>query len=232
MANFFRFLLALAGLPFAWAVTRVGGDVLVLLVANEGLFSRAGVPALFGGFLLAFVLLLVLPSPTRLYVFGHELTHAVWGLAFGARVSNLKVGLRGGSVMLTKSNVWITLAPYFFPFYTVVVILVALVTRLFVTPLPCPAAWLAAIGATWCFHVFFTLRALCQRQPDVEEYGHLFSYAFIWIFTVLGVVAGVVCTTEITWAEVGRFVASRTAEAYSAVSAGCFWMIERVRRMR
>ena len=119
--------------------------------------------------------------------------------------------------MLTKSNVLITLAPYFFPFYTVLVVVAALVTRLFVSPLPWTGAWLFAVGFTWCLHVCFTLRALAQRQPDVTEYGRLFSWVFIWLFNVLGVVLWTLATTELSSAAVFAALRAHVVAAYLAV---------------
>ena len=142
MARFLRFMFALAALPFAYALALVFVDAFRLMPLSGSGFFPPGALWLSAGFMLFLVLWVFMPAPVRLYVLGHELTHALWGLAFGAKPSNLKVGLKGGSVMLTKSNVWITLAPYFFPFWTAVVGLVALVVRCFVMPLPCPGAWL------------------------------------------------------------------------------------------
>ena len=90
----------------------------------------------------------------------------------------------GGSVRLTKSNMLITLAPYFFPFYTFLVIIGALVTYAFFRPLPYLPLWLFLIGFTWSFHVLFTLETLGQRQPDVKLYGRIFSWTFIFIVNV------------------------------------------------
>ena len=231
MANVLRFLLALAGLPFAWAVTRAFVDVLCLIPSSSDSVLPSGALAVIAGFALCLVLLVVLPAPVRLYVLGHELTHAVWGILFGARVSRLKVGLKGGSVTLSKSNLLITLAPYFFPFYTMLVALAALVTRVFVSPLPCPWAWLFAVGFTWCFHCIFTLRALMQTQPDVNEYGHLFSYVFIWIVNVAGAAAWVVCTTEVKWRDLGCAVAHRAASAYASTGGAFTWIYESIRTL-
>jgi hypothetical protein len=231
MARFLRFLCAVASLPFACALTFVFVDAFRLMpVSGDALFP-AGALCLAAGFALFLVLWILLPAPVRVYVLGHELTHALWGLLFGARPSNLKVGLKGGSVTLTKTNVWITLAPYFFPFWTAVVGLLALVVRCFVSPLPFTGVWLFAVGFTWCLHVCFTLRSLLQSQPDIQEYGYVFSYVFIWIFNIAGVIAWIVCTSEVTWGAVWTRLAVRSARAYGLVGRGFLWIYESVRTL-
>ena len=69
--------------------------------------------------LLWLLVFVFLPKPIRTYVLGHELTHAIWALLMGARVSGLTVRKAGGQVRTSKTNWAITLAPYFFPFYAV-----------------------------------------------------------------------------------------------------------------
>ncbi len=56
-----------------------------------------------------------LPRPIVIYVFGHELTHALWVWLMGGRVSRFRVSREGGHVITSKANFWIALAPYFFP---------------------------------------------------------------------------------------------------------------------
>ncbi|MBI5417478.1 M50 family metallopeptidase, partial [Candidatus Poribacteria bacterium] len=63
-------------------------------------------------------------KPLTVYVFGHELTHAIWAKIFGGEVKDLKVSSKGGEVKTTKSNVIITLAPYFFPIYTLIILII------------------------------------------------------------------------------------------------------------
>src|SRR5215475_12752418 len=65
---------------------------------------------------------LLLPKPMWVYVFGHELTHALWAWLFGGRVKQFKATSQGGHVVVTKSNFLIALAPYFFPLYAVLVV--------------------------------------------------------------------------------------------------------------
>ena len=226
MAGTLRFLLAGAALPLAWGVTRSLVDVMGEIPAEGGAVVPLGVVAVIAGLVAQLAVWKFLPLPVRAYVLGHELTHALWGLLFGARVSKLRVGTSGGSVTLSKSNVWITLAPYFFPFYTVVVALIALAVRCFVSPLPMPGVWLFAVGFTWCFHCCFTIRSLLQHQPDIEEYGRLFSYVLIWIFNVIGVAVWIVCTAGIPWTAFVRSLLSRAAGAYLAVGSGAAWLSE------
>ncbi len=231
MARFLRFLFALAALPFAWALALVFVDAFRLMPISGTDFLPVGAIWLAAGFMFFLVIWIFLPAPVRLYVLGHELTHAIWGLAFGARPSNLKVGLKGGSVTLTKSNVWITLAPYFFPFWTAVVGIVALLVRCFVVPLPCTCAWLFAVGFTWCFHVCFTLRSLLQAQPDIKEYGHLFSYVLIWVFNIGAVITWIVCTSEVSWRVIGSQLLVRSSNAYNSVAKCGVWIYESIRAL-
>jgi len=216
--RFLRCLLAIAMLPLVWGAACSFVDVFQLIPASGGSVFSPGLLSIFGG-LLAFLLVwTVLPAPVRLYVLGHELTHALWGLVFGAKVSKLKVGKSGGSVSLTKSNVWITLAPYFFPFWTMVVALAAIVARCFVSPLPMPCIWLFAVGFTWCMHMCFTIRSLMQFQPDIQEYGRFFSYVLISLCNIILVIVWTVCTTEVTWKAAGRSLWQRTTSAYGTVA--------------
>lgn len=222
MASVLRFLLAVACLPLCAALPRV---LWLIVFSATGVFADTGIPAggywMLGGFLSFFAVSLCLPAPVRVYVLGHELTHAVWALLFGARVSGLKVGLRGGEVTVSKSNVWITLAPYFFPFYTFVVLLISVLVRMLVKPFPCPNAWLFAIGFTWCFHAIFTVRALSQEQPDVDEYGRIFSWAFIWIANMAGLFLGLIAVTPLTFRQAGRLAWVTASSFYAAIG---HWM--------
>lgn len=206
--------MGLALLPACWAFARAAVDAFAIVVGKG-----VGIEALsFLGGMVAFVVCwLVAPHPVKTYVLGHELTHALWGLFFGARPSDLKVGAAGGSVRLSKTNAVITLAPYFFPFYAVVVLLVAVGVSLFVKPLPCLPLWLALIGFTWAFHLLFTLETLMQRQPDVHLYGRLFSWTFIFLANVVIVLVWLVATTVLTFSELGGFLVERILAAYIGV---------------
>jgi hypothetical protein len=190
--------------------------------------------ALVGG-MVAFVLCwMAVPHPVKTYVLGHELTHALWGLVFGAVPSKLRVSAAGGSVNLTKSNMLITLAPYFFPFYTFLVIVVALVTSAFIRPLPWLPLWMFTVGFTWAFHALFTLETLAQRQPDVKLYGRIFSWVFIFLANVVLVLVFLAAVTSLSFAQLGGFLVHRVLDAYVGVGlaavAAFKWVVSKCSR--
>ena len=121
--------------------------------------------------------------------------------------------------MLSKTNLLITLAPYFFPFYTFIVVVVALVTSAFVHPLPFLPLWMFLIGFTWAFHVLFTLETLSVRQPDVKLYGRMFSWTVIFIVNIATVLVWLARTTSLTFAKLGTDLAGRLASAYMGTGA-------------
>ena len=226
MAQFLRVLVGLALLPACWAFARslVHG---VMVAAGGAAFSVEAISLLAG--MAAFALCwATISHPVRMYVLGHELTHALWGLLFGARPSDVRVSESGGSVKLTKSNMLITLAPYFFPFYTFVVIIAALVTFAFLRPFPFLPLWMFLIGFTWAFHVLFTVETLTRRQPDVKLYGRIFSWAFIFLVNVALVLIWLAATTPLTFAQLGGILVERVFSAYIAVGLfawrGCLWL--------
>ena len=216
MKKFALFLLAVAALPLVWGVCAALPGLFALAPANDdGAIFSAEAMGLLAGMLAELALWVAFPVPVRLYVLGHEMTHAMVGMLFGAKPSNLRVTVRGGSVLLTKSNVWITLAPYFVPFYTVLVVLAALAVRLWLGRLPCAWAWTFAVGFTYAFHFLFTIRSLRQEQPDIHEYGRLFSWELIFLLNALGVFLWVACTGGVPFVPAAKTLWQSVSETYS-----------------
>jgi hypothetical protein len=214
MKKFLLFLLGLLSLPLCVAMTMTIGDVLRHADSRGSVFSvETGCIAL--GFLVWLLCWLFLPQPLKVYILGHELTHALWAVAFGGKAKNLKVTAAGGSVNVTKSNVFITLAPYFFPFYTVLLVAALLIVRIFVAPLPYPLVWLFLVGFTWSFHFTFTIQSLWTHQPDIQEYGRLFSYTLIYLLNVAGIALWMVFTMSVSPYFLATSWVSRTAYVYS-----------------
>ena len=152
-----------------------------------------------------------LPRPFRTYVLAHELTHALWGYLTGVKVGRVKVSRSGGSVQLSENNIVITLAPYFFPLYTVILILLYYTLSIFYDTSGYELLWLTLVGFTWGFHITFTIDALLQRQSDISEYGRLLSYSLIYLLNVLGVGCWIVIVSQATIEQFASFLAAGMA---------------------
>jgi hypothetical protein len=145
-----------------------------------------------------------LPRPLILYVFGHELTHALWVWMMGGKVSGFRVSRDGGYIISDMQNFWIALAPYFFPLYSIAVIGAYGAGELFTNMEPYHRWLYAFIGATWAFHVSFTLWMIPKGQTDLTYYGTFFSLVIIYmmnlaVLTVLLIIA----SPHVTWRGFG-----------------------------
>lgn len=213
MKKLFKMLIGIGLLPACWAVS---ASIFQLYQTTAEASLNAGNEALALpiGFLLWVLIFFLMPRPVRTYVLGHELTHALWALMMGARVGRMKVSKKGGHVELSKTNFIITLAPYFFPFYTFIVIAAYYLASLRFDPTPWRLWWLGAVGATWSFHITFTITMLSQRQPDVQEHGRIFSYSVIYIMNVLSIGLWMVAIGTPHYADLGQLLQEELLGAY------------------
>ena len=145
-----------------------------------------------------------LPRPILLYVFGHELTHALWVYLMGGRVSRFRVGRDGGHIMTDRNNFWIALAPYFFPLYSLITIALYGLLSLFFNMQPYGRLLYALIGVTWAFHFTFTCWMILKNQSDLADQGTFFSLVVIYLLNlvVLSIML-VVASPEISFAGFG-----------------------------
>ncbi len=122
-----------------------------------------------------------LPKPMLLYVFGHELTHAIWTWLLGGRVKKFKVTSRGGHVVVTRSNFIVALAPYFFPLYAILVVVVFVAGHWLWNWQHFMAWFHLLLGAAYAFHVTLTWHILKHNQTDITDQGYLFSAVIIFL---------------------------------------------------
>jgi hypothetical protein len=149
------------------------------------------------------------------------LTHALWGILRGAKVKNIRVAKDQGSVTLSKSDFLITLAPYFFPLYTFIVIVAYYIISIFIVMQPYELIWLGLVGFTWGFHFCFTITTMMQTQSDIKECGYLFSYTIIYMLNVFGITLWVVLVSDVALDDmIGAFSAgiSRFMDQYRYLS--------------
>ncbi|MDR2395504.1 MAG: hypothetical protein LBD57_02685 [Endomicrobium sp.] len=146
------------------------------------------------GILVYIVFQVVLYKPMRLYVFGHELSHAIAGILSGAKVKKFNAGKDSGNVVLNKDNLCITLAPYFFPIYTIIIVVVYFLCGCFFYVKPFYNYFLFFVGISIAFHIALTVYVLGIEQSDLKVYGTFFSYVIILFinFIVFAVILSLV----------------------------------------
>jgi len=154
-----------------------------------------------------------LPKPLWIYVFGHELTHAIWVWLMGGRVERLYVSGEGGHIVADRTNTWIALSPYFFPFYSVLVVSMFGFAGLFTDVAPYRYLLYAAVGATWAFHFSFTMWMIPRGQTDLTYGGTFFSLVVIY-FLNLCILAGllIIASPGVTWMGFAREFLHNTSE--------------------
>ena len=191
MLKWLKLIIAICLLPFCIGAASALGRV-VSVAGNAHTFWVA----LMGGAACWLTIFLLLPKPMWVYVFGHELTHAVWTWACGGRVKRFKATSKGGHVVISKSNFLIALAPYFFPLYAVLVMLVFVAGNLIWGWARYLVWFHFFIGAAYAFHVTLTWHILQTRQSDITDQGYLFSGVVIWIGNIVVLLIGVPLLTD------------------------------------
>jgi len=218
--RFLRLLVGLALIPLCVAVALALIDLLRDLPLTPQIISPQ-TAALAGGYFLWLIIYLTMTRPMRAYIWAHELTHALWGLFFGARImAPIRVKQTGGAVALSKTNTLIALAPYFFPFYTMIIIFIHWALGLWLDMRHWELVWLFLVGLTWGFHFTFTIQTLLIRQPDIVQNGRMFSLALICLLNLFGICIWVVCTTPATMTDLGQHLVARSANIYGYVWIG------------
>ncbi|NCC51455.1 MAG: hypothetical protein EOM20_09600 [Spartobacteria bacterium] len=218
--RFLKFFIGLALLPFCYIVTRV----LIDLVTAMKPAQYSAIPPAFWGFSIGFLLWICLyfsmPRPMRTYVLAHELTHALWAWLLGAQVKQVTISKTGGSVTVSKTNFLIALAPYFFPFYTLCVLLIRYLVEIFYDQTIYTPFWMGLMGLTWAFHLTFTISMLKQHQPDIHAHGSLFSYSFIYLMNVLGICLWVTMIARPTLETLIDSIATHSQTTWTTLNKG------------
>lgn len=177
MRNFFGswkiFFLSLLLLPVCYGVGRSFFEMMFL-------FS---IPIYFIlGFVVYTVIHFIFFKPLSVYVFGHELTHALAGVISGYRIKSFKVNKSGGNVTLSKSNIFVTLSPYFVPVYSIILILLYIIINRVFKGYPFQHNYfLFLLGVALAFHIALTIFAIHSGQSDLKKYGMLFSLIIVFI---------------------------------------------------
>ena len=195
-----KFLVGLFLIPPAWVLTQT----FFTAFARTTLRGDFWITEEFWFFSLGVILWMVtffgLPRPLWLYVFGHELTHAIWVLLHGGKVHRFEVTRQGGHILADRTNTLIALAPYFFPIYSVLVFALYGLVGIFIDVTPYAYVLYGLIGITWAFHMSFTIWMITKGQPDLHYGGTFFSIMVIYLINLLLLAAMlIIASPDVSW---------------------------------
>lgn len=128
-----------------------------------------------------------LPVNRFFYVLAHELSHALAALVSGVRIRKINVGKNGGCVVMNATNAFISLAPYFIPFYALAAGLAYGLASFFLDMAPYRPFFTGATGFFLAFHLLHTGDILSGPvQSDLKKAGGLlFSLSVIVLLNSL-----------------------------------------------
>ncbi len=206
------FLIGLALLPVALALAVTLWQAYANAALQGAMWRSEPLWFFHLGLVVWFILFATLRGPEMawLYVFGHEWTHAIFTLLSGGRVLRWPVvRASGGSVVTNRTNLWITLSPYFVPFYAILAtFLFAVITLALPDSVAVRRAFFTILGLAWAFHMTFTAWMIWTKQDDLAVRGRLFSLSFILLTNVLVLALLLIpATPGLSWAGFGsRFI--------------------------
>jgi len=199
LTRLLRWAVGLALMPFAW----VTGWTFLSRLGHAAVYQDFWKTSEFWYFMIGCILLStwLLSGFFRnfflyLYVLGHEFTHAIFVLLHLGKVTHFHVSTSGGYITTNKTNLLIALSPYFVPVYSILVVLAHLGLRHFgfISDVWDPLFY-ALIGATWMFHMIWTLWMLPKDQPDLKENGRFLSLIVITLGNIL-VLSALMCFAD------------------------------------
>ena len=129
---------------------------------------------------------LLLFKPVFIYVLGHEAVHVIATWLCLGKVTSFKISPSGGSVSTSKTNLFISLSPYFVPIYAILlVVLYYIINDVFLWGFLARPYFLFFLGTMLCFHIVMTIDTLKIKQPDLVKAGYLTSSILIYVINLV-----------------------------------------------
>jgi len=133
--------------------------------------------------------------------FEHEFTHLLVGILFFKKPHGFTVSeSEGGVVSLYGGNFLITLAPYFLPTFTYI-----LLPFYFIINPKFHLYYFAVLGFFTSYHILSTMREFSYKQPDIIKSGKVFSTFFL-LFANIFVYGFLIAFIIGGFKEVGLFI--------------------------
>ena len=104
------------------------------------------------------------------HVFEHEVTHLVTGLFFFIQPRRLIASESGGRMEMYGNNFIVSLAPYFLPLISLVLMAIIPLLDSTVNVYAC-----AVLGLATGYHIISNAQEFSLQQPDIQSHGRIFS---------------------------------------------------------
>ncbi|MCH2206738.1 MAG: hypothetical protein MK132_12815 [Lentisphaerales bacterium] len=190
MKSFFRVLLSLPVYMLGFLMVHA------VLKLNYGAHQEITY-SLLGGLVAGIIIFSFVCHFKRFYIFGHELAHWIFAKLFMKETKNFKVGKDGGAVQVKDPNVWVVLAPYFYPTFTIMWLPFWFLFSHFQKEIQYSfQIFFVMLGMSWAYHLVLTLYALKFEQSDIEKYGRPLSFSIIFLFNMLFIYFFLICVTD------------------------------------
>lgn len=218
-------------LPVCWISAKTFFDIFTRATMEKDFWATEEFWFFSLGGILWLIAFFGLPRPLWIYVFGHELTHAMWVWLSGGTVSQIHVSSKGGYIMSDRKSVWISLAPYFFPIYSMLVIVLFGLLNMAIDLNPYRRILFGLVGATWAFHFTFTVWMILKEQPDLLDHGTFFSLVLIFLIN-LGVLSVflIVASPDITLGMFASYWISAAADFSHGVLVAAAAILKQLRQ--
>ncbi|MEO6052912.1 MAG: hypothetical protein ABIP97_02775 [Chthoniobacterales bacterium] len=213
-----KFIVGVFLLPLAWILSQTFFSVFMratlrdhFWLTEECWFFALGCILWIGAFI-------GLPRPMWIYVFGHELTHAMVVWVMGGKVSKFKVTSEGGHIETNRVNTWIALSPYFIPIYSILAVVLWGWASVIYDLSDYRQALYALIGAGWAFHLTFTMIMIPKGQTDLAYGGTFFSMVLIYIMNIIVLtMLFMLASPTVKWSDFGSEFLQNTMDFCSLV---------------
>jgi Peptidase M50B-like len=126
-----------------------------------------------------------------LYVLAHELTHAVAAILNGIKIKKISVSKNNGYVTLSRDNLFISLAPYFIPFYALILSWLYFIAGGFIDLAKYRIIFITLIGFFTSFHIVNAIEITFfgPLQSDLKKAGgRIFSFSIIILLNCLALI--------------------------------------------
>ena len=179
MKTFLRILLSLL-------LSCLGGVMLHAVLKLDYGAQKSITYSLLAGLITGIIVFSFICRFKRFYIFGHELAHWIFAKIFMKETRNFKVGKDGGAVQVKDPNVWVVLAPYFYPTFTIMWLPFWFLFSHFKEEIPYNyEIFFSLLGMSWAYHLVLTLYALKFEQSDIERCGRPLSFSIIFLFNMI-----------------------------------------------